>query len=54
MKIKIIKTYSDKYTGETVEAGNTIEKPKERAQELIKAGVAEPIKTAEKAAKTAK
>lgn len=50
MKVKVIKTYSDKYTGETVEAGRTLEITAERAKELLNAGVIEkPKKDAENA-----
>lgn len=43
MKLKVIKTYSDKYTGETILEGRRISETEERGLELIKAGVAEKI-----------
>ena len=50
MKVKVIKKYSDKYTGELKTAGQTIETTPERAKELIDAGVCKEIKKgAEKA-----
>ncbi|MBR2528818.1 MAG: hypothetical protein IKE58_10165 [Blautia sp.] len=45
MKLKVTKRYVDKYTKETVPMGTVLQDVTEaRAQELLKAGVAEKIK----------
>ena len=51
MKLNVIKTYSDKYTGETVDAGKTIEVDAGRAKELLAAKVVEKPKKDAKNAK---
>lgn len=45
MTIKVIKDYVDKYTKELKKAGMVLrDVPEQRAQELIKAGVAREVK----------
>lgn len=56
MKLKIETKFKDKYTGETYEAGSTVEFKEERAKELLadERGLVSEIKEAKKPTKKSK
>jgi len=45
MKIKAVKGFTDKETGEAVDIGDVIERDDERAKELIEKGVCEKCRS---------
>lgn len=51
MRVKVIKRYADKYTGELMEEGRKLELSPERVEELINGGYVEEVKEKPKKSK---